>query len=244
MDDDDDDDVIPVMIEVGGHDGITKTMSLKVSRCLHVNTMLIEASPTNYNILAQARPYDTTVHGALCETRSGYATMKEDERNSGQSKLLRDGESSSSSFGTVRVPCTTIDHEMDKLQSRVPQQHLRSKIRLIFLVLDVEGYESVAVGGIHRYPPTKAYIEWTRVTEDQDERMTSWAKSHGLTGTLCGPLRRDLCFNWGPTLFYDDVPTVEPVPFWRELFYGSRKEHPKHTATTSDVSKSYMYYGS
>jgi hypothetical protein len=79
------DDTVPLMIEVGGHDGITKSMSLKVSRCLGVNTMLVEASPSNYRVLEKARRYDHTVNAALCE--GDFAKMEESERNSGQSKL-------------------------------------------------------------------------------------------------------------------------------------------------------------
>ena len=47
-----DDDDIPVMIECGGHDGITKSISLKSSICLNMNTLLIEGSPTNFNAMS------------------------------------------------------------------------------------------------------------------------------------------------------------------------------------------------
>ena len=42
-----DDDDIPVVIECGGHDGISKTLSLNPSVCFHMNTFLIEANPSN-----------------------------------------------------------------------------------------------------------------------------------------------------------------------------------------------------
>ena len=51
----------------GGHDGITKSLTLKSSRCLGVNTLLIEGSPNNYRTLKNTRPYDWTVNAALCD---------------------------------------------------------------------------------------------------------------------------------------------------------------------------------
>ncbi|MGK3762146.1 MAG: hypothetical protein ACI8RD_014464 [Bacillariaceae sp.] len=44
------DDVIPVLVECGGHDGITKSLTLKASMRLNMNTMLIEGSPFNFNV--------------------------------------------------------------------------------------------------------------------------------------------------------------------------------------------------
>ena len=40
--------VVPVFAEIGGYDGITKSLSLSSSQCLRINTLLIEASPSNY----------------------------------------------------------------------------------------------------------------------------------------------------------------------------------------------------
>lgn len=242
-----DDDIVPVFIEVGGHDGITKSMSLKVSRCLGVNTMLIEASPSNYRVLEKSRRYDFTVNAALCEDE--YAEMEESERNSGQSKVLGASEQVSSKTRTVQVRCTTIDAELDKLKSMLPF-HLQSKLELVFLVLDVEGFEPVAIKGIERYSPMKAYVEWTRVSDKDDKKMRKWAAWHNLKGDYCGPLERDMCFNFHPTLFYDafgdenDPSSVKgPLPWMKEVFYGARFEVPADTHVTSKVSKSYMFYG-
>ncbi|KAG7356290.1 methyltransferase FkbM domain containing protein [Nitzschia inconspicua] len=241
------DDTVPVFIEVGGHDGITKSMSLKVSRCLQVNTMLIEASPTNYRVLEKARSYDITVNAALCE--GNYAEMEESADNSGQSKLQGSSGKSSSRAKTVRVPCTSIDTELDKLKATLPPQ-LKSKLKLVFLVLDVEGFEPVAIRGVNKYSPMKAYIEWTRVSDEDDDKMLKWAARHDLKGDFCGPLERDMCFNFHPTLFYEEFgDETDPssrtglLPWMKDVFYGARFENPAHTATTSKASKSYMFYG-
>jgi FkbM family methyltransferase len=239
------DDVVPLMIEVGGHDGITKSMSLKVSRCLGVNTMLIEASPSNYDVLEKSRPYDHTVNAALCE--GDYAEMEESERNSGQSKLQRPSSGKTSSESkTVRVPCTSIDNEMDKFKDKLPS-HLKNKLALVFLVLDVEGFEPIAIKGINRYSPMKAYIEWTRVKEDDNKSMLKWAAKHNLHGGMCGPLKRDMCFNFHPTLFFDEsgdeTPQPPPKPWMKDVFYGARLAVPEDTAVTSRASKSYIFYG-
>lgn len=240
-----DDDIVPVFIEVGGHDGITKSMSLKVSRCLNVNTMLIEASPSNYKVLKKARSYDLTVNAALCE--GDYAEMEESDKNSGQSKLHRSG--SSTRVQTVKVPCTTIDQEMDKLKAMLPP-HLQPKLELVFLVLDVEGFEPIAIKGLNEYSPMKAYIEWTRVSKEDNERMLKWATWHNLQGDFCGPLERDMCFNFHPTLFFtqvgvEDEEEAKPlVQRWsKDVFYGARFEVPKDTHVTSRASESYMFYG-
>jgi hypothetical protein len=97
-----DDDIIPVVIESGGHDGITKSLSLKASMCLQVNTMLIEASPSNYNVLKQTRKYDLTVNAALCE--QDYVELEENQVNSGETCIF-DGKASANKT-TVQVPCT------------------------------------------------------------------------------------------------------------------------------------------
>ncbi|KAL3918376.1 MAG: hypothetical protein SGILL_004263 [Bacillariaceae sp.] len=235
----DDDDIVPVVIEVGAHDGITKSMSLKASMCLQANVLLIEASPANYRVLEQARSYDTTVNAALCSGK--YAAMEESDMNSGQSHLLSSGDSSSGDTRTVNVPCTTLDAELDKLKARLPRR-LQSKLRLVFLVLDVEGFEATAMEGLKRYSPEKAYVEWTRVSEKEDKAMMKWAAGHNLHGDYCGPLKRDKCFNWDPTLFFGNK-EKEALPWMRDVFYGARKEVPEHTATTSKVSGSYMFYG-
>jgi FkbM family methyltransferase len=232
----DDDDIVPVVIEVGAHDGITKSMSLKTSMCLQANVLLIEASPTNYKVLEQARSYDTTVNAALCEGE--YAELEESEKNSGQSHILQ-GDELSKRTRTVRVPCTTLDKELDKLKAKLPLR-LRSKMQLVFLVLDVEGVEATAVKGLKRYSPKKAYIEWTRVSDEDNRDMMRWATGHNLKGDYCGPLKRDKCFNFHQTLFFGDN---EPLPWMRDVFYGARMEHPEHSATTSKVSKSYIFYG-
>ena len=232
----DDDEIVPVVIEVGAHDGITKSMSLKASMCLQANVLLIEASPTNYKVLEKSRSYDTTVNAALCQGE--YAELEESEKNSGQSHILQQGEQPGETK-TVRVPCTTLDKELDKLRATLPV-HLRSKMELVFLVLDVEGVEAEAVKGLRRWSPRKAYIEWTRVSDEDDKDMMNWAEGHNLKGDYCGPLERDKCFNFHPTLFFGDN---KPAPWMKDVFYGARVEVPEHSAKTSKVSPSYLFYG-
>jgi hypothetical protein len=239
------DDVVPLMIEVGGHDGITKSTSLKVSRCLGVNTMLIEASPSNFRILEQTRPYDHIVNGALCE--GDFAEMKESERNSGENKLQRppsSGTTSSGNQNTVQVPCTTIDNELDKFRNELPT-HLKDKLALVFLVLDVEGFEPIAIQGINRYSPMKAHIEWTTFSDEVSKKMIAWAERHNLKGSKCGQLKRDMCFNFHPTLFFDEGndKTRKSEQWMKDVFYGARVAIPDNTYLTSRASKAYMFYG-
>ena len=84
-----DDSVVPLMIEVGGHDGITKSISLKASICLEMNVLLIEASPPNFNILKRSRSYDTTVNAALCNQE--FALIAENTANTGETHIGENG---------------------------------------------------------------------------------------------------------------------------------------------------------
>ena len=61
-------------------------------------------------------------------------------------------------LGKKKVNCTTVDAEMDKLKAALPEDK-KDKLKLAFLLLDVEGHELVAIQGIHNYSPMKAQIE-------------------------------------------------------------------------------------
>jgi hypothetical protein len=131
-----DDDDIPVLIEVGGHDGITKSISLKSSICLNVNTLLIEGSPTNYNIIRQTRAYyyDDVVNAALCNGES--VLMTNNPTNTGQNMVAR-----SAGKNTVQVRCTSLDAELDAL---VPENQ-RHRLKIVHMILDFEGHEVHAI---------------------------------------------------------------------------------------------------
>jgi len=180
------DDVVPVMVECGGHDGITKSQSLKSSICLGMNTLLIEASPINYKVLKQTRKYDFTVNAALCSGDS--VEMVELDDNSGATHVVREGEEKK---GTVSVKCTTLDAELDKLRDMLPEGQ-RDKLQLIFLVLDIETHEVFAIDSIQKYSPKKALMEAFVRTPEDTKKFDAWAQKHNLTGEHCMG-RQDTC---------------------------------------------------
>mmetsp|Transcript_34728 Transcript_34728/g.76014 ORF Transcript_34728/g.76014 Transcript_34728/m.76014 type:complete len:329 (-) Transcript_34728:613-1599(-) len=222
-----DDDVVPVLIEAGAHDGITKSISLKSSACLFTNTLLIEASPENYKVLSKSRKYDRTVHAALCN--QDFVMIEENALNSGESHIGTRG---------VKVPCTSLDTELDKLQSELPESQ-RDKLRLVFLILDVEKHEVDALKGLERHPPVKAMIETIHLPPDDTDWIAQWATRHGLSGKRCDAYQEiahtDMCYNFGPDRFTS--------PFSKDLLYTARKAHPKNSFHTSEVAKAYHYYG-
>lgn len=222
-----DDDAVPVIVECGGHDGISKSLSLKSSTCLAMNTLLIEASPSNYNILKQTRSYDLTVNAALCDGDS--VELVENAGNSGGTHVAT-GEQQ----GTVSVRCTSLDAELDKLQDLLPAEQ-RSKLQLIFLVLDIEGHEIFAIDGIQKYSPQKVFMEVKYKNPTDSEKLQAWARRHALTGENCLS-SQDKCYNFHP-LVKDEPPHL------KALMYGARSEIPEHTYRTSVASKAYMYYG-
>uniref|UniRef100_A0A7S0B1T5 Methyltransferase FkbM domain-containing protein n=2 Tax=Minutocellus polymorphus TaxID=265543 RepID=A0A7S0B1T5_9STRA len=222
-----DDDVIPVVIEAGAHDGITKSISLKCSACLFMNTLLIEASPENYEILSKSRAYDRTVHAALCN--QDFAMIEENALNSGESHIGTRG---------VKVPCTSLDAELDKLKNEVRESE-REKIQLVFLILDVEKHEVDALKGLERHAPIKAMIETIHLPQDDTDWIARWASRHGLSGKRCDVYKEiahtDICYNFGPDRF-------ESVHS-KDLLYTARKAHPQNSYKTSEVAKAYHYYG-
>jgi len=221
--------VVPVIAEIGGHDGITKSISLKSSRCLHTNTLLIEASPSNYAILRQSRAYDTTVNAALCESGGSFVSINENPVNSGESKLVDSNEDLTKA--TAKIPCTTLDDEIEAMRRTLPDSGKEYEMKLVFLVLDVEGNEAMAVKGINKYIPSKAMIE---VKMQKNNPVGGWATSNSLVGTPCGSNGSDTCYNYS---------SDKNALFPRNVFYGARKSIPKNTYKTSAVSPAYMYYG-
>lgn len=222
-----DDDIIPVVIECGGHDGITKSQSLKSSRCLAMNTLLIEASPSNYNILKQTRSYDFTVNAALCSGES--VQLVESAVNSGQTHIASEKEK-----GVVSVKCTSIDAEVDKLRDMLPVEQ-QNKLQLIFLVLDIEGHEAIAIDGIQKYSPQKVFVEMKSKSQPDTEKIGRWAEQHGLTGDYCIN-SQDVCYNFHPVI--KDQPD-----HLKSLLYGARTKIPINTYKTSEASQAYMFYG-
>lgn len=223
-----DDDAVPVFIEVGGHDGITKSLSLKASRCLHMNTLLIEASPANFNILQQTRgSYDITVHAALCDGES--IQIVDNVENSGETKV------SNTAANGVQVKCTTIDDEMDRLKETLPE-HLREKLHIIMLSFDIEGHEPFAIDGITKYSPKKAFIEIRHLNAEHKNKIKNWAAGHQLFTDAWNV--NDACLN-----FHHPMLGPSPSADLKELFYGARQGVPEHTWLTSRVGKSYMFYG-
>ena len=233
-----DDNAIPVIVECGGHDGITKSQTLKASRCLHMNTLLIEASPTNYKTLSQARKYDFTVNAALCDGDS--VQLYENQDNSGESSIsetqARGLAGTNEGVVAVTAKCTSIDHELDKLKSTMPLSQ-RDKLILLFLVLDVEGHESYAIDGIQKYAPTKAFLELKSQTPANQQKIEQWAHQHHLVGNMCS--NEDMCYNFHPLIGED----LEAQPHLKTLLYGARSKVPVHHFQTSKVSPAYMFYG-
>jgi len=223
------DDDIPVIIEVGGHDGITKSTTLKASRCLQINTLLIEASPANYNVLKNSRSYDWTVHGALCEDE--YIYMESNNANSGENHVAS---AIGSKEGMDKVRCTSIDREMDNLKATLPDS-TQDKLVLLLLILDVEGYESIAVKGNKRYKPMKVIMETHLRKSNTAGEIEKWIEHHSLSDPKSySPI--DTIYNFDPLI--KDSPE-----YVRQVFYGARKKVPVNHYATSKVSPAYMFYG-
>ena len=223
-----DDSVVPLMIEVGGHDGITKSISLKASICLEMNVLLIEASPPNFNILKRSRSYDTTVSAALCNQE--FALIAENTANTGETHI---GEN-----GKYKVNCTSLDAEIERIQAKIEAERGSKRVELIFLVLDVEKHEVEALKGLTKYTPRKAMIETTHLPTADMVWILEWAAKKGLRGQPCDAYSiaaTDTCYNFG-------VDRTKAKTSY-ELLYTARKSLVKHSYLTSEVSKAYMFYG-
>jgi len=224
------DDDIPVIIECGGHDGITKSTTLKASRCLQMNTLLIEASLDNYNVLKNTRPYDWTVNKALCEEDFVYIQTK--SNNSGENKIAKNINPEEQE----KVQCTSIDAELDQLKETLPIE-LQDKFVFLLLVLDVEGFESIAIKGNTKYKPLKAILETDKANKNKKKGIAEWAEMHELLDPKgFGKYARDTMYNFDPL--------VEESPkHIKTLFYGARQFIPESNYQTSVVSPAYMFYG-
>jgi len=221
------DDDVPVLVECGGHDGITKSLTLKASVCLQMNTLLIEASPSNFETLRQPRSCDLMVNAALCSGES--VRLVESAVNSGQTRIAGHQETGSG----VTIRCTSLDAELDRLRDTLPEGQ-RDKLQLIFLVLDIEGQEPFAIDGIQRYSPKKVFMEVMHLNKPHKEKIFSWAKQHNLTKITSSG--QDTSFNFHPMI--KDKP-----PHLKSLLYGARSTVPQQTYKTSLASKAYMFYG-
>lgn len=233
------DDVIPVVVECGGHDGITKSQTLKVSRCLSMNTLLIEGSPSNYRVLERTRgSYDRTVHAALCEGES--TQLVEHQINSGETHVLRgarEAEKLADTTQLVTAPCTSVDAELDKLRQSLPRRQ-QDKLQLIMLVLDIEGHEGTAIDGVQKYTPHKVFMEEKHLSKPDREKVATWAQSHNLKAG-CSK-RQDTCYNFDPSINDGQQKSSERL---QALLYGARLRVPTNTYRTKEASQSYMFYG-
>ena len=221
-----------MLVEVGGHDGITKSLSLKASRCLSMNTLLIEASPNNYRTLEQARSYDWTVNAALCD--GDHVDLVEVDSNSGLNHIVRGSNYNPPKETTVRANCTSVDAEMDKLRALLPVEQ-QDRLQLAMLVLDVEGSEGKAVNGIQRYRPHKVFMETKHLKMPARKKINAWAQNHNLAGAKCN--RQDTCFGFDPLI------GEQTIEFLKALLYGARLKLPQHTHATKKSSEAYMFYG-
>ena len=226
-----DDDDVPVVIESGGHDGISKSVSLKPSVCFHMNTLLIEASPSNYDLLSMTRAYDHVIHAALCDKDHGYVEIEEHSTNSGQNKIKGETTRTETQPGKNKVNCTTVDAEMDKLKAALPEEK-KDKLKLVLLVLDVEGYEAVAIQGIQKYSPMKAQIENKYMGADAKKTMEEWSNKHNLQEVSKCPKKDDTCYNF----------KVLGEQEKKKLNFGTRKYAPENTWRSSIAQKAYNFY--
>lgn len=230
------DDDIPVVVECGGHDGITKSLSLKSSVCLHMNTLLIEGSPANYNILKKAREYDYTVQAALCS--GDTVEMAVSKTNSGEAHVLSSREGPKE---TMKVNCTSIDNELDNVKATLPPDQ-QDKLKFLFLVLDVEGHEGTAIDGIKKYSPKKAFMELGKIREDEKAKLDDWIKYHHLKDTRHNV--QDTWFNAESFLTARKKDDGWQMPSHaRTVFYAARKKPPAHHVYTGLVSPAYLFYG-
>jgi hypothetical protein len=199
-----------------------------------MNTLLVEASPTNYQLLRESRAYDYIVHAALCDNTQATVDIAENAKNSGENKISRvetkRGSDFTTTVTTTNVKCTTIDAELDKLRATLPANK-QDKLQLAFLVLDVEGFETIAITGIQKYAPLKAMIETKSQTQAQLGKLSGWAHQHNLQSQDC---RYDTCYNFAPPLSGQAR---------RELFFGSRRYTPENTWMTSTVHEAYNFFG-
>ena len=103
------------------------------------------------------------------------------------------------------------------------------ELKLIMLILDVEGHEAIAVRGLEKHPPLKAIMETKQLSEESRKVVDEWSMRHNLKGMDCG---QDTCFNF-----------VDHKSYPKEVFYGARAKVPENTYQTSQVSPAYMHYG-
>ena len=235
---------IPIVVEVGGHDGISKSMTLKAGRCLRVNTLLVEANPTTYTTLRRTRRYDTTVNAALCDQDAAdagtFVEIVDNPVNSGEARTEAvHGDANDGAVAPAsKVPCTTLDDEIDAMLATVTAGTANSRAVILFLVLDIEGNEPTAVGGIRRHIPRKAQIETKQLDKAGKAKVDRWWTKaprgwDGGTGSPCGVGDPDTCYGF----------SQGDLKYPRKVFYGARKFPPKGKVRTSEASLAYMYYG-
>ena len=209
------------MIEAGGHDGITKSTSLLSSICLNINILMVEASSINYNVLKKSRPYDTTINAALCT--EDFVYMQSSNVNSGENQV-------SNKQQGEKVACTSFDKELHKIESQLgPGQNLK----LIMMVLDIEGHEIQALEGLKDFKPMKADIETKFGRAAKKEFYEKWEVDMGFR-TKRKNSQNDSMFG------FTDVSKYKQS---HEILYGARISVPRTDYRTSVVSPSYKFYG-
>ena len=110
-----------------------------------------------------------------------YVETVDDSKNSGETHVAASNgkDLSGSSTLSSKIKCTSSDNELDKLRDTLSESQ-RDKLKLIFLVLDVEGHEPVAIKGNKRYKPQKVMMEWKNLKSKDKIVVDDWAGQHGL----------------------------------------------------------------
>lgn len=157
--------------------------------------------------------------------------LLEKAENSGETHIAS---AESSPEETVTAKCTSIDAELEKLKATLPAEQ-QDKLKMIFLVLDIEGYEAFAINGIQKFIPQKAFMETKSLRRPDQHKINRWAAQHNLTGRSTGR-RENMCYNF-------DLKMSETPDHLKKLLYGARSAIPENSYKTSDASKAYMFYG-
>jgi hypothetical protein len=166
-----------------------------------------------------------------------HVLLQDNPQNSGTSRLAVSQQLWQKA--TAQVPCTTLDMELDAMMLLLSPDQTTSKLHLIFLVLDVEGHEPVAIQGLTKHTPQKVMMETKQLSSTDQDAVREWATTrHNLrTGRVCGD---GTCYNFGKRRSGQTSNKQKQ----QLLLYGARHSVPADTYKTSKAaSQAYMYYG-